>query len=196
MALSDCRLPSTGWGRLVLHRALPQAGKWWTEAGQFRDERGLKNRPLGEARVVSLPPYLVALWREHVATFGPADDGRLFFSEQGRIISYTTYRRVWHETRNLALPAALTSIPLAKRPYDLRYSALSTWLCAGVDPAEVAQRAGNSVEVLLSRYAKCLYDWRSAAFSIARSLRNPRPRRRPRQRRRRRRSGRIRAGCP
>ncbi|MFD5159541.1 hypothetical protein ACFWMJ_15925 [Streptomyces hawaiiensis] len=25
-------------------------------------------------------------------------------------------------------------------------------------PAEVAQRAGNSVEVLLSRYARCLYD--------------------------------------
>ncbi|MCX4905411.1 hypothetical protein [Streptomyces sp. NBC_00878] len=35
---------------------------------------------------------------------------------------------------------------------------MSTWLCAGADPAEVAQRAGDSVEVLLSRYAKCLYD--------------------------------------
>lgn len=47
------------------------------------------------------------------------------------------------------------------RRYDLRHSALSTWLCAGADPAEVAQRAGNSVEVLLSRYAKCLYDRQS-----------------------------------
>jgi hypothetical protein len=34
-------------------------------------------------------------------------------------------------------------------------------LCAGADSAEVAQRAGNSVEVLLSRYAKCLYDRQS-----------------------------------
>ena len=53
---------------------------------------------------------------------------------------------------------------MAKRPYDLRHSALSTWLCAGADPAdpaEVAQRADNSVEVLLSRYAKCLYDRQS-----------------------------------
>lgn len=33
---------------------------------------------------------------------------------------------------------------------------LSTWLYAGVDPTGVAQRAGNSVEVLLSRYAKCI----------------------------------------
>jgi nucleoside-diphosphate-sugar epimerase len=62
-----------------------------------------------------------------------------------------------YTTRPGSAPA-LTSTPLAKRPYDLRHSALSTWLCAGADPAEVAQRAGNSVEVLLSRYAKCLYD--------------------------------------
>ncbi|MFJ5269351.1 hypothetical protein [Streptomyces sp. NPDC088358] len=37
-----------------------------------------------------------------------------------------------------------------------RHSALSTWLNAGVDPTEVAERAGNSVEVLLGRYAKCI----------------------------------------
>ncbi|MBW8700818.1 hypothetical protein MBT84_14550 [Streptomyces sp. MBT84] len=35
------------------------------------------------------------------------------------------------------LPAAVAS-PLAARPYDLRHSALSTWLNAGVDPTEVA----------------------------------------------------------
>jgi hypothetical protein len=35
-------------------------------------------------------------------------------------------------------------------------SALSTWLNAGVDPTEVAERADNSVEILLTRYAKCL----------------------------------------
>ncbi|MGW3628326.1 tyrosine-type recombinase/integrase, partial [Streptomyces sp. NPDC000880] len=31
----------------------------------------------------------------------------------------------------------------------------------GADPAEVAQHAGNSVEVLLTRYAKYLYDRQS-----------------------------------
>lgn len=91
-------------GRLILHRTLPQAGKQWTAIGKFHDERGLKSRPPGETRVVSLPPHLVTMWREHVATFGTADDGRLFFTEQGRIITYTTYNRVWHETRALALP--------------------------------------------------------------------------------------------
>jgi hypothetical protein len=34
-------------------------------------------------------------------------------------------------------------------------------LCARADPAEVAQRAGNSVEVLLTWYEKCLYDRQS-----------------------------------
>jgi hypothetical protein len=46
--------------------------------------------------------------------------------------------------------------PLAAKPYDLRHAALSTWLNAGVDPTDVAERAGNSIEVLLKRYAKCL----------------------------------------
>ncbi|MER7402813.1 hypothetical protein ABT373_10045 [Streptomyces sp. NPDC000070] len=33
-----------------------------------------------------------------------------------------------HETRALALLPALTGTSVAKRPYDLRHSALSTWL--------------------------------------------------------------------
>jgi len=31
-----------------------------------------------------------------------------------------------------------------------------SWLAAGVPPADVAERAGNSVKVLLTVYAKCL----------------------------------------
>ena len=42
------------------------------------------------------------------------------------------------------------------RPYDLRHAALSHWLNAGVPATYVAQRAGQSVEVLLKIYAKCL----------------------------------------
>ncbi|MGW1322668.1 hypothetical protein ACWD64_09085 [Streptomyces antibioticus] len=42
-------------------------------------------------------------------------------------------------------------------PYGLRYSALSTWLNIGVDFTEVAERAGNCVEVLMTKYAKYLY---------------------------------------
>jgi integrase len=161
VTLPDCTLPETGWGRLVLHRTRPQAGKKWTDSGEVHDERGLKNRPPGEVRIVPLPPPLVAIWRDSVQTHGTAQDGRLFFTERGNIVGYTIVHRVWKEARTLALPPDLAATPLAKRPYDLRHSALSTWLAAGADPAEVAQRAGNSVEVLLTRYAKCLYDRQS-----------------------------------
>jgi integrase len=36
----------------------------------------------------------------------------------------------------------------AKRPYDLRHAAASTWLSSGVEPQLVAERAGHSVAVL------------------------------------------------
>ncbi|MEV4131450.1 hypothetical protein AB0J72_04720 [Dactylosporangium sp. NPDC049742] len=46
--------------------------------------------------------------------------------------------------------------PLAKRPYDLRHAAVSTWLNGGVPPTDVAQWAGQSVEILFRIYAVCL----------------------------------------
>ncbi|WP_169317203.1 tyrosine-type recombinase/integrase [Actinacidiphila oryziradicis] len=144
VTLPDCTLPETGWGRLVLHRTRPQAGKKWTDSGQMYDERGLKNRPPGEVRIVPLPPPLVAIWRDSVQMFGAAQDGRLFFTERGNIVGYTIWHRVWNGARTLALPPALVTTPLGKRRYDLRHSALSTWLAAGADPAEVAMRAGNT----------------------------------------------------
>jgi integrase len=50
----------------------------------------------------------------------------------------------------------LAASPLARTPYDLRHAAVSTWLNGGVPPADVAECAGHSVEVLLRIYAKCL----------------------------------------
>jgi integrase len=60
-----------------------------------------------------------------------------------------------------ALTPDQVASPLARRPYDLRHAALSSWLNAGVPPADVAERAGHSVAVLLSVYAKCLDGQRS-----------------------------------
>jgi integrase len=157
VTLPDCVLPAEGWGRVILHITRPQAGKKWTDTGQLHDERGLKGRPPGDTRPVPLSPGLVAMWRESIHAFGTASDGRLFFNERGGILASSTYDRVWREARELALPSDLVDTPLAARPYDLRHSALSTWLNAGVDPTEVAERAGNSVEVLMTKYAKCLY---------------------------------------
>ncbi|MFK4595864.1 site-specific integrase [Streptomyces pristinaespiralis] len=40
--------------------------------------------------------------------------------------------------------------------YDLRHTCLTTWLNAGIPPAQVAEWAGNSVPVLLATYARCI----------------------------------------
>ncbi|WP_217182215.1 tyrosine-type recombinase/integrase [Streptomyces sp. AC495_CC817] len=152
----DCTLPDSGWGSLILEKSRPTVGKRWTGTGVVHDDRGLKNRPVNETRVVPIPPRLVRMLLAHIEEFGTAEDGRLFANERGGVVASTTYWRVWDEARHLALTPEQVASPLAARPYDLRHAALSSWLNAGVDPTEVAERAGNSVEVLLSRYAKCL----------------------------------------
>lgn len=152
----DCVLPETGWGSLILEKTRPTVGKRWTGTGEVHDSRGLNNRPANETRIVPIPPRLVRMLLAHNEEFGTAEDGRLFADERGGVVASTTYWRVWDEARHLALTPEQVASPLAARPYDLRHAALSSWLDAGVDPTDVAERAGNSVEVLLSRYAKCL----------------------------------------
>jgi hypothetical protein len=67
----------------------------------------------------------------------------------------------WKNARAKALGERATA-KLARRPYDLRRAGISLALSAGLDPAEIAERAGNSVKVLLDVYAKCI-DGMSAA---------------------------------
>lgn len=93
-------------------------------------------------------------WR--IVAYGVALDGRLFRTQRGGLVQDTGYGEVWAEARLRALTPAQRSSSLAKRPYDLRHAAVSTWLSSGVEPQVVAQRAGHSVAVLFRVYAKCL----------------------------------------
>ncbi|MBB4917402.1 tyrosine-type recombinase/integrase [Streptosporangium saharense] len=153
MILPDA--PDT-WGEFYLTGATPDAGKEWTDSGQQRDERGLKHRPEGEGRPVPCAPELVAILRDHLKSFGTGPDGRVFFGVEGKVLATSTINRIWGKARQLALSPEEYASPLARRPYDLRHACLSTWLNAGVSPKQVAEWAGNSVEVLLRTYAKCL----------------------------------------
>ncbi|GLK07159.1 hypothetical protein GCM10017600_05640 [Streptosporangium carneum] len=152
----DCRLPETGWGRLVLAKSKPQANKRWTDSGQAHDDRGLKHRAEDEGRPVPIPPELVAILREHLDEFGAHEDGRLFRTSRGGVISIGTYCETWKAARLLALTPEQQVSPLAARPYDLRHAAVSLWLNAGVAAPDVAERAGHGVDVLLRVYAKCI----------------------------------------
>ncbi len=156
---TDLRLPvGDGWGELHLTEAAPDAGGRWTDSGAERDQRGLKHRGEGEIRIVPVPPPQVRLFRAHLAEFARSADGYLLRGVSGRPLATVTYRRAWDRARKAALTTSEYASPLARRPYDLRHACLSTWLNAGVAPAQVAEWAGNSVEVLLRTYARCLDD--------------------------------------
>jgi len=145
-----------GWGTLYLHGSAPTVGAGFSRSGRRRDPRELKHRAKGEVRPVPCHPALTRYLRRHIEEFGTTPDGRLFRGERGGDLSESVYGRVWQGARPLAFPPALAASPLAERPYDLRHACLSTWLNAGVDPTQVAEWAGNSVQVLMRVYAKCI----------------------------------------
>jgi integrase len=155
--VSQCTLPKTGWGRLDLEESAPRAGAQWTDDGQTHEDRSLKHRSKKTVRPVPIPPEHVRLLSKHIEEYGTAPDGRLFRSRRAGagILSESTYGRVWKDARAKAL-GEKAKTPLAKRPYDLRHAGVSLLLAAGVDPAEIAARAGHGIEVLLRVYAKCI----------------------------------------
>jgi integrase len=158
LAEAECELPEKGWGLLRLTGSTQHVGQDWGEAGNVREDRELKHRAKTSTRVVPAPPQLVRLLRWHLAEFGAAPDGRVFYATgYGRgPVSLGTYTRVWRQARALALTEVQQRSPLAKVPYHLRHAAVSLWLNAGVPATQVAEWAGHSVHVLLKVYAKCI----------------------------------------
>jgi integrase len=150
-------IPEDGWGELLFDESCPSVGKAWSDGGTRREQRQLKHRAKGETRSAPSPPELTRLLHDHLATHGTDAEGRLFRGvRSGRELEESTYHRVWLKARKAALTADEYASPLARRPYDLRHAAVSTWLNAGVPSTQVAEWAGHSVGVLHQIYAKCL----------------------------------------
>ncbi|MGB8963134.1 MAG: tyrosine-type recombinase/integrase [Pseudonocardiaceae bacterium] len=150
-------LPVEGWGELVFEQSCPSVGTAWSDSGTRREVRQLKHRAKGETRTPPCPPELTRLLHEHLERHGTDAEGRLFRGIRGgRPLEESTYHRVWRKAREAALNDEEFASPLARRPYDLRHAAVSTWLNAGVPATQVAEWAGHSVAVLLQIYAKCL----------------------------------------
>ncbi|MGV9776610.1 tyrosine-type recombinase/integrase [Streptosporangium sp. NPDC003464] len=159
----DCHLPAIGWGLLILEKTKPQSNKRFTDSGEAHDDRGLKHRHTKETREVPIPPELVTLLRQHIGKHGVGEDGRLFRTRTGGLISGSAYAKVWKEARTYAFTPDQVTSPLAARPYDLRHAAVSLWLNAGVHAPEAAERAGHGVDVMLKVYAKCIDGQRDVA---------------------------------
>ncbi|MBA8827079.1 hypothetical protein FHX42_004463 [Saccharopolyspora lacisalsi] len=122
-------------------------------------------------------PELTSFLHHHLAPYGTAPDGRLLRGKRvgGRLAS-SVCGQAWAEDRADAFTEEVAASPLAKRSYDLRHAAVSTWLNAGVEPTRVAERAGHSVHVLLRVHAKCLDGGeQSARQQTEKALRSSRP---------------------
>ncbi|WP_329216210.1 hypothetical protein [Streptomyces microflavus] len=104
--------------------------------------------------------------REHIERFGVAPDGRLFRNAAGNYIEAAAYGITWRRAREATLTLDEHALALAKRPYDLRHAGISFWLASGVDPAECARRAGQSIQVLFRYYAKFLAEARNHANTL------------------------------
>ncbi|MFJ1753847.1 tyrosine-type recombinase/integrase [Kitasatospora sp. NPDC088134] len=162
----DCHLPAEGWGSAVLAKTSPRVGSRWTDDGKTYEERGLKHRARNSTRTVPIPPIYVQRLRAHVEEFGLGLDGRLFQSATGGLVSTKEYSDVWKEARQLVLPPDQLDTPLAETPGKLRATCVSGWIASGVDPTEVAYRAGHSVAVLFHFYAKVLNGRREQANEL------------------------------
>jgi integrase len=146
------------WGELFVGPVSPEVARQWTDNGDRRDSREMpKHRAEGETRgPIPVPPVQVRLFRRHLEEFGTGKDGRLFRGVRADVVPGETIRRVFGRARAKALTATELESPLLRRPYDLRHTCLSTMLNAGIPPVQVAEWAGNSVDVLLKTYAKCM----------------------------------------
>lgn len=149
-------LPGQGWGEMLLTHSEPRSGSHWTDNGRPRERRELKHRAPGETRPVPVHPELVSLLRSHLEQHGTGPQGRVFVGARGGAVTDRAYLAVFHKARGTAFSGPEAASLLARRPYDLRHAAVSTWLNAGVAPPQVAEWAGHSVDVLLRVYAKCI----------------------------------------
>jgi integrase len=155
---TDCTLPleDAEWGELLLGESRPEVGGGWTDDGASYESRSLKRRARGATRSVPIPPVLVRMLREHRERYGTAPDGRLFRAAKGGRVRSTEYCDLWEEARTAVLSEEEAATPLAEVPYSLRHAGVSLWIKSGVDPVEVARRAGHSIAVLFRFYAKIL----------------------------------------
>jgi integrase len=156
LAEQHCELPASGWGELVLPNSLGNATVRYSDGEKFQ-VRPLKHRAEEATRRVPIPPELVRILAEHIDEHGSAPDGRIFSTAEGGPIPNASYTDIWRRARPYGLAPNHVKSPLARRPYDLRHAAVSSWIAAGVPLPEVARRAGHTVQMLTAVYAKVIY---------------------------------------
>ncbi len=163
LLVADLELPSDSWGLAVLRGASTSPGTRFTSTGTVVEDKELKQRPPDATREVPLAPVLVERLRWHMERWPPVN-GRVFTNAAGRTPTTTNYGPVWLRARSKVWPEEHR---LGKTTvYDLRHSAATMMLRAGVFPAEVARRLGHSVDILMRVYVGVFDDERQRSNEL------------------------------
>lgn len=121
---------SSGWGDL---RILTAAG------GTTSDDSTDIDSPKTGYRNVPVPPALMQEILEHI---GDRTTGFIVRGETGGLMNEAVPADAW---RSVCSNTDWV-------PYSLRHTAATTWLTRGGNPAEIARRLGNSVDILMKTY--------------------------------------------
>jgi integrase len=134
LRIEDLELPRSGWGTIHVRRSLTSANA---------DEDDSEHLVKTGQRAVPAPPDLVQALKKHV---GKRDSGLLATAARLGPVPEGNLPEAW---RNVCTNTNWV-------PYSLRHTAATTWFDAGVNPAEIARRLGNSVETLLKVYVNLI----------------------------------------
>lgn len=154
LRVTDLELPVPGWGMARLRAATPAPGTRYTDDGDTRQTKALKHRADNAVRSVPLVPPLVELLRAHLERWPSAE--LVFSNGAGRSVTPENYGKVWNRVKPAVWPS--NHVAAGAVPYDLRHTAATVMLRAGVPLAEVARRLGHSTDVLLRVYAGVFED--------------------------------------
>jgi integrase len=157
LRIDDVELPEQGWGMARLRGATTSPGHRYTTDGSVLEEKGLKHRAVDAVREVPIAPPLVEMLRSYLDRYPPIE-GRVFSNVEGRPVTAHNYGKVWRRIRDELWPPGHPCSTAVT--YDLRHTAATVMLQAGVSPPEAARRLGHSVDMLMRVYASVFTDER------------------------------------
>lgn len=130
--------------------------------GEVKDTKTRRNRTVRLLRPVSSD---LAEWR--MASGRPSEQTLIFPMRDGRPWTDTKYRN-WRS--KIYVRTAEAAGLVKPRPYDLRHSFASLLFAEGVNPAEIAEQMGHSLQMLFSTYAHVMEELRGQAVGDAEAL--------------------------
>jgi integrase len=150
---ADFELPKDGWGTMRVSAQLSRKKRG--EPAKRVPIKSARRRKSGREREVEIPPELIELLREHrkeaLARGLYRQDGFVFSTAEGKPLYY---RNALRDLGTAADRAGLNDGDVPQlSTHDLRHTAISRWIAAGLDPAQVARMAGDRVDVILEVYA-------------------------------------------